>query len=118
MISEVQNHINNINQKEAFNQDDSTKMLINETMKDITFNFSKIDEEEMQIISGGMELQEKWNRAIHEFTENIDPDDPEFITLREAFILRFKEYGFVIDSISEFKEHSKAIDEILKKWKT
>ncbi|WP_339195949.1 HsdR family type I site-specific deoxyribonuclease [Solibacillus sp. FSL R5-0449] len=115
MISEVQNHINNINQKEAFNQDDSTKMLINETMKDITFNFSKIDEEEMQIISGGMELQEKWNRAIHEFTENIDPDDPEFITLREAFILRFKEYGFVIDSISEFKEHSKAIDEILKK---
>ncbi|MDN3956172.1 type I restriction endonuclease subunit R [Sporolactobacillus laevolacticus] len=115
MISEVQHHINNINQKEAFYQDDSNKMLVNDAMKDITFNFSKIDEEEMKIISGGMELQEKWKRAIHDFTENMDPDDPEFITLREAFMLRFKEHGFVIDSVNEFKEHSKALDEVLKK---
>ncbi|GGA40777.1 type I restriction endonuclease subunit R [Psychrobacillus lasiicapitis] len=115
MISEVQHHINNINQKEAFYQNDSTKMLVNEAMKDITFNFSKIDEEEMKIILGGMELQKKWKRAINDFTENMDPDDPEFITLREAFILRFKEHGFVIDSVNEFKEHSKALDEVLKK---
>lgn len=115
MISEVQHHINNINQKEAFSQEDSTKLLVNEAMKDITFNFNKIDEEEMKIISGGIELQEKWERVIHEFTENIDHDDPEFITLREAFMLRFKEHGFVISTINEFKEHSKALDDILKK---
>lgn len=115
MISEVQHHINNINQKESFARDDSTKMLVNEAMKDITFNFNKIDEEEMKIISGGVELEEKWERTINAFTENIDPDDPEFITLREAFMLRFKEHGFVVDSVKEFKEHSKALDEVLKK---
>ena len=115
LISEVQNHINNINQKEAFAQSDSTRMLVNEAMKDINFNFTKIDEEEMKIISGGVELEEKWERTINAFTENIDPDDPEFITLREAFMLRFKEHGFVIDSIKEFKEHSKALDEVLQK---
>ncbi|PGD10241.1 deoxyribonuclease HsdR [Bacillus toyonensis] len=115
MISEVQHHINNINQKEAFSQNDSTKRLVNEAMKDITFNFNKIDEEEMKIISGGMELQGKWERVIHEFTENIDPDDLEFITLREAFMQRFKEHGFVVDSINEFKEHSKVLDEVLKR---
>lgn len=42
MIREVQRQIDTINQKEAFDSDDSTKQLINEAMQDITFNFSKI----------------------------------------------------------------------------
>ena len=115
MIREVQRHIDNINQKEAFDSDDSTKMLVNEAMQDISFNFSKIGEEEMQLISGGVELQEKWQKAIHAFTQNYDQDDPEFITLREAFMQRFKEHGFVVDTIDEFNAHSKALDEVLKK---
>ena len=115
MISEVQHHIDAINQKEAFSNDDTTKLLVNEAMQDITFNFSKIGEEEMKMISGGVELQDKWQRTIRGFTQNIDQDDPEFITLREAFMQRFKEHGFVVNTISEFEEHSKALDEVLKK---
>jgi type I restriction enzyme R subunit len=115
MIREVQRHIDTINQKEAFNSDDSTRQLVNDAMQDITFNFSKIGEDEMQLISGGVELQEKWQRAIHAFTQNIDQEDPEFVTLREAFMHRFKEHGFVVDTIDEFNEHSRALDEILKK---
>ena len=41
MIREVQRQIDMINQKEAFDSDDSTRQLINEAMQDITFNFSK-----------------------------------------------------------------------------
>lgn len=115
MISEIQHHIDNINQKEAFEGEDATRHLVNEAMEDITFNFSKIGEEEMKLISGGVELQEKWQKTIHAFTENIDQDDPEFITLREAFMQRFKEHGFVVHSIDEFTEHSRELDEILKK---
>lgn len=115
MISEVQHHIDSINQKEAFSNDDATRRLVNEAMQDISFNFSKIGEEEMKLISGGVELQEKWQRTIRGFTENIDQDDPEYITLREAFMQRFKEHGFVVDSISRFNEHSKSLDEVLKK---
>lgn len=115
MLREVQRHIDIINQKEAFDNEDSTKQLVNDAMQDITFNFSKIGEEEMRLISGGVELKEKWQRTIHSFTQNIDQDDPEFVTLREAFMQRFKEHGFVIDSIDEFKEHSKELDEVLKK---
>lgn len=51
MIREVQRQIDTINQKEAFDSDDSTKQLINEAMQDITFNFSKIADEELQIIN-------------------------------------------------------------------
>lgn len=115
MISEIQHAIDSINQKEVFEGSDATRHLVNEAMQDIEFNFRKIGEEEMKIISGGAELQEKWRKTIQSFTENVDPEDPEFITLREAFMQRFKEHGFVVDSISKFEAHSKALDEVLKK---
>lgn len=115
MLSEVQHHINLINQKEAFDQDDSTKMMVNDAMKDIQFDFHVVDTEEMKIISDGQDLQEKWSRVISAFTDNVDPEDPEYITLREAFMLRFKEHGFVIDSLAQFDDQSKALDGILTK---
>lgn len=115
MISEVQHHIDNINQKEAFSEDNSTKQLVNEAMQDIVFNFSKIGEEEMKLISGGAELKEKWQRTVQGFAQNMDQDDPEYITLREAFVQRFREHGFTPNNIEEFYAHSRALDEILKK---
>ena len=115
MISEVQRHIDNINQKEAFYTDDSTKQLINQAMEDITFDFRKIGEEEMKIIFGGAELNEKFSRTVREFTLNFDQEDPEYITLREAFMQRFREHGFVINTVEEYNENSRALDEILSK---
>lgn len=113
LLSEVQRRISIINQKEAFNANEETKILINEAMMDIEFTFSKIGQEEMQLISGGVELKEKWQRTISSFTQNFDQDDPEFISLREAFMERFKEHGFVIDTIAKFNEETQALDEII-----
>ncbi|MGN1229518.1 MAG: type I restriction endonuclease subunit R [Prevotella sp.] len=115
LISEVQRRIGVINQKEAFSVSDETKVLINEAMMDIDFTFSKIGQEEMKIISGGVELKEKWERTITAFTQNFDQEDPEYITLRDAFMQRFKEHGFVIDSIAKFNEESSALDDIIKR---
>ena len=115
MLKEVQHHIDIINQKEAFAVSDETKQLVNEAMQDIRFNFSKIGEEEMKMIAGGHELQDKWSVAIRKFTENTDPDDPEYITLRDAFMQRFKEHGFVVDSIAKFNQESKELDEIIER---
>lgn len=115
MLKEVQHHIDIINQKEAFAVSDETKQLVNEAMQDIRFNFSKIGEEEMKMIAGGRELQDKWSVAIRKFTENTDLDDPEYITLRDAFMQRFKEHGFVVDSIAKFNQESKELDEIIER---
>ena len=116
MIREVQRQIDTINQKEAFDSDDSTRQLINEAMQDITFNFSKIGDEELQMgFMSKEEFHEKWRRTIQSFTENIDQDDPEFISIREAFMQRFKEFGFAADTVHEFTERSKVLDEVLKK---
>lgn len=59
MLSEVQRHINLINQKELFNDNQEIKAVINEAMNEITFSFKKVSEEEMKLISGGVELDEK-----------------------------------------------------------
>lgn len=115
LLSEVQHRIDVINQKEAFSVGEETKMLINEAMLDIEFNFSKIGQEEMRLIAGGVELKEKWQRTITSFTQNFDQDDPEFISLREAFMTRFKEHGFVVDTIAKFNEETKALDDIIKR---
>ena len=118
MLKEVQHHITIINQKEAFKANEQTTILVNEAMQDIEFTFSKIGEEELKLISGGRELQDKWRDTIRTFMDNIDPDDPEFITLREAFMQRFKEHGFVIDSIAKFNEETAALDSIIDRLKT
>lgn len=58
LLSEVQHRINIINQKEAFKISDETKLLINEAMLDIEFDFSKIGTEELHLIGGTGVLKE------------------------------------------------------------
>lgn len=116
LISEVQRHIGILNQKEYFERSDATKQMINEAMANITFTFSKISTDEMRIISTA-QFQEKWDYTIHSFTQNDDQEDPEYITLREAFMARFKEHGFVIDSIAQFNEETKALSDFINKLK-
>ena len=114
LLSEVQRHIEILNQKEYFERSDETKQMINEAMSNIQFSFSKIGTDEMEIVSAA-QLQEKWEYTIHSFTSNEDQEDPEYITLREAFMQRFKEHGFEIDSVAKFNEQAKAMDDFINK---
>ena len=65
---------------------DATRIMVNEAMQDITFNFSKIGEEELKMVSGGEELNEKLQRMVRKFAENIDPEDPKKAD-RDRFVL-------------------------------
>ena len=69
------------------------------------------------MIGSGDDLKLKFQTAIHALIDNMDPDDPEFITIQEAFRQRFKEHGFTIDSMAKFNEQTAALDEILQKLK-
>ncbi len=114
LLSEVQRRIGIINQKEALCNGDFTKILINQAMMNIEFNFSKIGEEEMRIISANKEyFNDKRRCAISSFMQNFDQEDPEFISLRDAFLERFKEHGFVVDTVAKFDEETKALDDII-----
>lgn len=114
LLSEVQRRIGIINQKEALCNGDFTKILINQAIMNIEFNFSKIGEEEMRIISANKEyFNDKRRCAISSFMQNFDQEDPEFISLRDAFLERFKEHGFVVDTVAKFDEETKALDDII-----
>lgn len=118
MLAAVQARINEINTMEAFETSDETKMLINETMMNIQFNFSMINKEELKLVDNGAELQEKLNKTLHELRDYYDQEDPQYITLAEAFKLRFKQYKFKPESIAQYNEENAAMDEIYKKIRT
>lgn len=115
MLGEINRRIDLINIKERFNPDEHTQQLITDALADIEFSFHSLGTEEMKLISGGQELKDKYKKAIHSFTSYFDPDDPEYLTLQELFLQRFKEHNFVIDSLAKFDEESKAMDEILQR---
>lgn len=118
LISEIQHCINIINQKEALTSDNSTKLLINAAMQDITFKFEKLKDEELKIVAGKEEnINQAWQKTIREFIENDDQDDPEYISIKDAFTARFKEFGFKIDSLDKYESEYKEIESVLKKLK-
>ena len=113
MLREVCHRIDLINLKEKFSPSEEAKQAITDAMADIQFDFHCISKEELKMISGGIELEDKYRSAIRAFTGNIDQDDPEYITLLELFMQRFKEKGFKVDTIAQFNEATKAMDDIL-----
>lgn len=115
MLGEINRRIDLINIKERFNPDEHTQQIITDALADIEFSFHSIKTEEMKLISGGQELQDKYKKAIQSFTSYFDPDDPEYLTLQDLFLQRFKEHNFVIDSLAKFDEETKAMDEIIQK---
>lgn len=112
LLSEVQRHINLINAKEGFSVDAEKRIMINEAMASIEFTFSKIGEEELQIASKE-QLQNKYTNLIHTFTSFEDQADEEFISIRDAFVQRFREYGFEIDTMAKFTAQNKMLDEVI-----
>lgn len=115
MLLAVQSRINEINTLEAFETSDETKMLINETMMNIQFNFSMINKEELRLVDNGAELQEKLARTLQEFRDFYDDEDPKFITLEEAFRLQFKQHKFKPENLAQYNEENAAMDDIYKK---
>lgn len=118
MLIAVQSRITELNTLEAFETSDETKMLINETMMSIQFNFSMINKEELKLVDNGAELQEKLNKTLQELRDYYDYEDPEYITLAEAFRLRFKQHKFKPENIAQYNEEKAAMDEIYKRIRT
>lgn len=117
LISEVQHCIDSINLKEALAEGDATKILVNQAMYDISFKFDKLSDEELKIVGGTEELEQKKRQVIDGLIEgeSDDPEDPDYMTIKDALVAFFKKSHFEITSINDFENQSKEMDEILKK---
>ena len=115
MLSEVNHRIAIINQKEAIENEDGTRAAINVALLDIEFDFNCIGTDELKIIDNGAELRDAYSRAVRGFLDNFDHDDPEYISIEEAFYEIFKKHGFAPADVAEYNEETKSLNEILKR---
>lgn len=76
-----------INQKENLEQDMTNTNLLNVALEEVMFAFAKVGEEEMVLAD---QLKDILRKTREMLGGNMDPGDPEFISLREELERLFK----------------------------
>lgn len=87
LLKEVQRRLDLLNLVDSINNQNENTNLINTALEDIFFQFTKISEEEMILAD---QLRNQLRQTREELQRNIDPADPEFVTLREELERIFK----------------------------
>lgn len=80
LYNEVNNRINLINLKETLQNADDMGAVLNIALDEIDFQFKKISENELVIAD---KFKESLERTRREMQRNLDPNDPEYVTLLE-----------------------------------
>lgn len=87
LYKEADNHLALLNLKEDMEKGADTNELLNLALEDVIFKFTKIGEEELKLAD---ELKGMLRKTREAMARNIDPEDPEFVTLREELERLFK----------------------------
>ena len=87
LLTEAQNHLQLLHQRENLNNATETTNLLNVALEDIVFLFTKIGEEELILAD---ELKIDLRRTREALSRNIDKKDPQFISLYEELERLFK----------------------------
>jgi type I restriction enzyme R subunit len=80
LYSEVDRHIQLVNLKENLANNGDNSAILNLALDQIEFHFKKISEEELVIAD---KFRSSMERARYELSRNLDPKDPEYISLFE-----------------------------------
>lgn len=83
----VNDHLALLNLKAQLSEEGNTKNLLNAALEDVIFLFTKIKEEELAIAD---KLKSTLRKTREAFLDNFDPQDPQFITLKEELERLFK----------------------------
>lgn len=86
-LIEVRNRLNNINLIEQLDHEEHSRSLLDNAMEDILFEFVKAGEEELKLAD---EHRDMMRKAREELQGNLDPKDPEFVSLYEELERIFK----------------------------
>ncbi|MEW8639553.1 MAG: hypothetical protein AB2544_16185 [Candidatus Thiodiazotropha endolucinida] len=98
-----------INTKEALENSVDTGNLLNVALEDVIFAFTKVKEEEMVIAD---KLKNSLQRTREALGGNFDPQDPEFISLKEELERLFKKKNLSEVSKEQMESNIKALNEI------
>lgn len=98
-----------LNQRTALEQDTDNTSLLNVALENIVFAFTKVSEEELRIAD---ELKTKLGRTREIMRGNIDPSDPEFVTLYEELQRLFTKKDLTEVTAEEMAANISALDSI------
>ena len=87
LYRETSHHLDLLNTKQNLEQGIATSNLLNQALEDVIFKFTKIGEEELVLAD---ELKSTLRKTREAMTDNFDPKDPEFISLKEELERIFK----------------------------
>lgn len=87
LYRETSNHLDLLNLKESLEQGTDTTNLLNLALEDIIFKFTKIGEEELILAD---QLKSTLRQTREALADNLDQQDPKFITLKEELERLFK----------------------------
>ncbi|MCI4069871.1 type I restriction endonuclease [Dickeya dianthicola] len=87
LYREASNHLDLLNLKADLEQGADTSNLLNRALEEVIFKFVKIGEEELVLAD---KLKDTLRRTREALASNFDPQDPQFITLREELERLFK----------------------------
>ncbi len=111
---EANNRLAMINLKEALENKVDTQNLLNVALEDVIFAFTKVKEEELLLAD---ELKNTLQKTREGLGGNFDPQDPEFISLKEELERLFKKKNLTEVSKEEMESNITALNEIYNKAK-
>lgn len=103
-----------INTKEALENNVDTGNLLNVALEDVIFAFTKVKEEELVIAD---KLKSALQRTREVLGGNFDPQDPEFISLKEELERLFKKKNLNEVSKEQMESNIEALNDIYRQAK-
>ena len=111
---EANNRLALINTKEALEGNLDSTNLLNVALEDVIFAFTKVKEEEMVLAD---ELKSTLQKTREGLGGNFDPQDPEFVSLKEELERLFKKKNLTEVSKEQMESNIKALNDIYNKAK-
>ncbi len=111
---EANNRLALINTKEALENNVDSTNLLNIALEDVIFAFTKVKEEEMVLADHLKDILQKTREGLG---GNFDPQDPEFISLKEELERLFKKKNLSEVTKEQMESNIAALNEIYNKAK-
>lgn len=109
LLRETTAHISNLNLKNQLEHAADSTALLNQALEDTLFLFEKLSETELKLAD---ELKDTLRRTRETLAGNFDPQDPEFISLKEELERLFKKKQLNEVSQTEMQTNMTALNRI------
>ncbi len=109
---EARNCLERLNLKNKMDEGADMRGLLNEALEDIIFQFVKIGESELKLAD---DLKNSLRKTREELSNNFDPKDPEYITLKDELERLFKQKKLSEVTQEEMKQNIGCLNEIYAK---